>query len=288
MEIFVLTIFVCTCIFLIISIMNTPVKKHQIVLEKGLVKLIRSLEQKKYRMQQGLFVVEGDKTVREMLGSSLTVEYLLAKTAWLEQLSANFPVHANHIIEINDKELSQISFLKTPNQAMALVRIPDYPLDMKELTKGLSLYLDQVQDPGNVGTMIRLADWFGIRHVLCGEGCADPFNPKTIQSTMGAMIRVKTYQADASFFQQLKSHHPDFPVYGTFLNGENIYNSSLSTNAVIVMGNESKGISDQIAQYVNRRLLIPSYPPGEPTSESLNVATAAAIVCAEFRRKGRG
>jgi TrmH family RNA methyltransferase len=250
-------------------------------LEKSLSKLIRSLEQKKHRAQHGLFVVEGDKTVREILHSPLTTEYLLAKPAWLAQQPT---ATAHHIIEISDRELSQISFLKTPNQAMALVRIPQYPLDMAEITGGLSLYLDQVQDPGNLGTIIRLADWFGIRHVLFGESCADPFNPKTVQSTMGALIRVKTYSANITFFDRLKAVSPDFPVYGTFLNGENIYKTPLLPQAVIVMGNESKGISNEVAQRINRRLLIPSYPPGEPTSESLNVATAAAIVCAEFRR----
>jgi len=254
------------------------------LLSKTKIKLIRSLEHKKYRSQYGLFVVEGDKTVHEMLASSLIVECVLAKSVWMKQIPDGLRAKAREIIEINDKELSQISFLKTPNQAMALVRIPQYPLELAELTGGLSLYLDQVQDPGNLGTIIRLADWFGISHVLCGEGCADPFNPKTVQSTMGAIIRVKTCQTDESFFQLLKSHHPDFPVYGTFLNGESLYNTPLSSKAVIVMGNESKGISDEVAQYVNRRLLIPPYPPGEPTSESLNVATAAAIVCAEFRR----
>ncbi len=254
------------------------------MLSKNKIKLVRSLEQKKFRTQYGLFVVEGDKTVREVLNSPLIIEYLLAKPAWLKQLPSDLLAKAHEIDEINDKELSQISFLKTPNQAIALVRIPEYPLDLAKLTNGLSLYLDQIQDPGNMGTIIRLADWFGIPHVLCGKGCADPFNPKTVQSTMGAIIRVKTYQTDSSFFQQLKGNSPDFPVYGTFLDGENIYHAVLSTNAVVVMGNESKGISSEVAQFVNRRLLIPSYPPGEPTSESLNVATATAIVCAEFRR----
>jgi TrmH family RNA methyltransferase len=246
--------------------------------------LIRSLDQKKYRVQHGLFVVEVDKTVREILASSLTVQCVLAKKTWLEQISEKLRAKACEIIEINDRELSQISFQKTPNQVIALVQIPNYQLDLAELTEEISLYLDEVQDPGNLGTIIRLADWFGIRNVLFGEGCADPFSPKTVQSTMGAIIRVKTYQTDESFFQSLKTHNPDFPVYGTFLNGENLYNTPLLPKAVIVMGNESKGISNGVAQHVNRRLLIPSYPHGEPTSESLNVATAAAIVCAEFRR----
>ena len=253
------------------------------MLSKTIIQLIRSLEQKKYRIQHGLFVLEGDKVVREALDSSLIVDYLLAKPEWMAQHSSI--IKANQIIEINDKELSQISFQKTPNQTMALVRIPDYPLDMSELTGGLSLYMDQIQDPGNMGTMIRLADWFGIRHILCGQGCADPFNPKTVQSTMGAVMRVKTHQTDVGFFRQLNIHQPNFPVFGAFLDGENLYNTPLSTKAVIVMGNESKGISNPVAQYVTNRLLIPSYPNGAPTSESLNVATAAAIICAEFRRR---
>ena len=255
------------------------------MLSKSKIKLIRSLEQKKYRAQHGLFVVEGDKTVREILGSSLTAECLLAKAEWLNQIPADLLTKAHEIIEVDDKELSQISFLKTPNQAMSLVCIPKYPLDPAELTGELSLFLDRVRDPGNLGTMIRLADWFGIRHVLCGPECADPFNPKTVQSTMGAIIRVKTHQADVDFFRQLKTCDPNIPVYGTFLAGENLYNTPLSSKGIIVMGNESQGISDEVAQYVNRRLLIPSYPPGESGSESLNVATAAAIVCAEFRRR---
>ena len=253
-----------------------------ILLSKAKIRLIRSLEQKKYRVQHGLFVLEGDKAVREALDSTLTVEYLLAKLAWLEQPSST---KANHIIEINDQELSQISFLKTPNQAIALVQIPYYPLDFAELTGGLSLYLDQIQDPGNLGTIIRIADWFGIRHVLCGQGCADPFSPKTVQSTMGAIIRVKTNQTDVGFFRQLKIYQPDFPVFGAFLDGDNLYHTPLPTKAVMMMGNESKGISEAVAQYVDQRLLIPSYSSGEPTSESLNVATAAAIICAEFRRR---
>ncbi len=249
------------------------------------IKLIRSLEHKKYRYQHRLFVVEGDKTVREILSSSLIVKCVLAKVGWLESLSGNLLTGIEDVFEVNDQELSQISFLKTPNQAVVLVQIPDDSLDMVGLISGLSLYLDRIQDPGNLGTIIRIADWFGIRQVLCGDGCADPYNPKTVQSTMGALIRVKTHSVDAAFFERLEVAYPGFPVYGTFLDGENIYRQQLSSQGIIVMGNESKGISGDIASHINKRLLIPSYPPGEPTSDSLNVATAAAIVCAEFRRR---
>ena len=248
------------------------------------------MEQKKYRDLHQIFIAEGDKTAREMLASSLTVECLLAKTTWIRQIPDKLLTKAKEIIEINDKELSQVSFLKTPNQAVVLAQIPQYSFDITEIACSLSLYLDNVQDPGNLGTIIRLSDWFGIRHVLCGKGCADPYSPKTVQSTMGAIIRVKTYQTDESFFRKMKNHNPVFPIFGTFLNGENLYTaSSLSSRSVIVIGNESKGISNELTQYISRRLMIPQYPPaGIPTSESLNVATAAGIVCAEFRRKDRG
>lgn len=254
-------------------------------LKKNLIKVIRSLDKKKYRDEYGLFVAEGEKSVGELLASALEIECILAKPEWIHKQSAGLPAASKEIIEISDRELTQISFQKTPNQVLALVKIPSYNLDMEALTGGLSLYLDQVQDPGNLGTILRVADWFGIRHVLCGPGCADPYHPKTVQSTMGAIIRVKTYQMDTEFFRHLHRYDPGFPVYGTFLDGENLYREHLSQKAVIVLGNESKGIGEEVARYVNRRLLIPSYPPGKPTSESLNVAIAGAVVCAEFRRR---
>jgi len=256
------------------------------VLSKTKIKLIRSLEHKKYRDLYQIFVAEGDKIAREMLDSSLIVECVLAKTEWLRQIPENLLSKAKEIIEINDRELSQISLLKAPNNAKVLVQIPQYTLNISEISDVLSLYLDEVQDPGNMGAIIRLSDWFGIRHILCGKGCADPFSSKVVQATRGAIIRVKTYQTDESFFQLLKNHNADFPVYGTFLNGENLYSaSSLSSQAVIVFGNESKGISDKLTRYISRRLMIPQYPPDASSSESLNVATAAGIVCGEFRRK---
>ena len=170
------------------------------MLTKAKIKLIRSLEQKKYRDLHRLFIVEGDKTVHELLASSLTVECVLATTEWLKQLPDSVCRKAREIFEITGRELSQISFLKTPHQALAVAQIPDYRIDLAELTDGLSLYLDEVQDPGNLGTIIRTADWFGIRSVLCGKGCADPFNPKTVQATVGAIFRVKSYRTDESFF----------------------------------------------------------------------------------------
>jgi TrmH family RNA methyltransferase len=255
------------------------------VLSKAKIKLIRSLEHRKYRNEQGLFVVEGDKTVREMLASPLSVVCLLADAAWIEQLPVVLQTKASETVPVTAQELAQVSFLKTAHRAMALVRIPEYTPDLDEIVSCLSLYLDGVQDPGNLGTIIRIADWFGIRHVLCGAGCADTFNPKTIQSTMGAVIRVKTCSVNIDFLEQLHSKYPEHPIYGAFLDGENIFQQSLPARALVVMGNESKGISPKTAKLVANRILVPSYPAGEPTSESLNVATATAIVCSEFRRQ---
>jgi TrmH family RNA methyltransferase len=228
-------------------------------------------------------VVEGDKIVRELLASPLKVACLLAKEEWLEQLPEHWRAKAGETVVVSDRELSRASFLQTANSALALVQIPEHAPDNHELTAGLSLYLDQVQDPGNMGAIIRVADWFGIRHVLCGAGCADPYHPKTVQSTMGAIIRVKTYPADTAFLEQLKS--PAYPVYGTFLDGAHLYGTALPEKAVIVMGNESKGISREVALLVDKRIYIPPYPAGTPSSESLNVAMATAIVCSEFRRQ---
>jgi len=146
----------------------------------------------------------------------------------------------------------------------------------------LCLALDEVQDPGNLGTIIRIADWFGIEHIFCSQGTADVYNPKVVQATMGALARVHVHYVNLS---ELIDSLPDIPVYGTFLDGTNIYEQELSQTGIIVMGNEGNGISPEVRKVINRRLYIPNYPANRPTSESLNVAVATAITCAEFRRR---
>jgi TrmH family RNA methyltransferase len=252
------------------------------VIGKSRIKLVRSLEQRKYRCRYRLFVAEGDKIVREMLASHLKVASLIATEEWLMQLPAPLLAKSCETLTADDRELSQISTLKTSRHAVALVEIPEYEINDRELSSGLSLYLDKVQDPGNMGAILRVADWFGIRYVMCGEGCADPYSPKTVQATMGAIIRVKTCPADTVTLQRLKS--AGLPVYGAFLQGDSVYSSTLAAHAVIVLGNESQGISDEVAQWIDRRLYIPPYPAGTPSSESLNVAAATAVICSEFRR----
>lgn len=186
---------------------------------------------------------------------------------------------------ISHKEMERISFLKTPSDMLALVEIPRYRLSVRELSDTLSLALDGVQDPGNMGTILRLADWFGMRDVICSETTADCFNPKVVQATMGAIARVRVHYVPlARWLGEVRA--AGIPVYGTFLDGEPIYDAALSPGGVIVMGSEGQGVSPEVAELVSRRLFIPPFPVGEPTSESLNVATATAIVCSEFRRRG--
>ena len=205
----------------------------------------------------------------------------MATAHWLEE---HPHAQAQEVIEASREELSRASLLKTPQEALAVFRIPQYEAEAEVVRRSLCLALDGVQDPGNLGTIIRIADWFGIRHIFCSAGTADAFNPKTVQATMGALARVQLHYCD---LRELVASLPDVPVFGTFLDGGDLYTQELSANGLIVMGNEGNGISPELAAVVNRRLLIPNYPQGEETSESLNVAVATAVVCAEFRRRMR-
>ena len=248
------------------------------MLSKNKIKLIHSLEHKKYRDIENLFVVEGSKSVLEA-ARYFSCEMLCATSDWLDQHNST----ATETIEVNDVELKKISFLKTPQKVLAVFRKAAFDYNVEKLKNALSLALDNIQDPGNLGTIIRIADWFGIRHIFCSEGTADVFNPKTVQATMGAIGRVKVHYVDLPEF--LKNIQKNVPIYGTFLDGENIYEHALSPNGIIVMGNEGNGISEQVANCVSRKLFIPSFPVGNETSESLNVAVATAVCCSEFRRR---
>ena len=257
-------------------------------LSKNKVKLINSLQKKKYREINGLFVAEGKKLVHEILKSGLQTEIIVGTTDWYSNENEKLLLNVKEIIETTQKNISKISSLSTSPEVLAVVKIPKVNHDIEEIISivndNLSLFLDKIQDPGNLGTILRIADWFGIKNVICLQGCVDVFSPKTIQATMGAICRIKTYNLSTdnvfSLFDKIK-----VPVYGTFLEGNNIYNEKLSTNGLIVMGNEANGISPEISGFITQRLLIPAYPLGESTSESLNVSVAAAIVCSEFRRR---
>lgn len=251
------------------------------MLTKRKISLIHSLVLKKNRLIEGLFVAEGKKLVMDLMGSQLNLHEVFCTE---EALSGLADVKFDLITVLKKREMERISALKSVADVIALVRIPQYNMIWEEIRDGLSLVLDSVQDPGNLGTIVRLADWFGIKNVICSEDCADLFNPKTVQATMGAIARVKVHYEPLEDFLS-NAVKVNIPVYGTFLEGENIYNAGLTFNGIVVMGNEGQGITEKYEQFISRKICIPSYPEGAAGSESLNVAVAAAIVCSEFRRR---
>ena len=248
------------------------------MLSKNKIKYIHSLELKKNRKKEGVFVAEGHKLVGDLL-PYFHCRLILATTTWLEE---HLDIQADEIIEITPEELVKASLLKTPQEVLAIFEQPQYDYTTDVIKNSLCLALDDIQDPGNLGTIIRLADWFGIEHIFCSQGTVDVYNSKVIQATMGALARVKVHYCN---LPELISSLKDVPVYGTFLDGENIYNKPLSENGLIIMGNEGNGVSKEVSQLINNKLYIPNYPTGRATSESLNVAIATAVVCAEFRRR---
>lgn len=269
--------------FRVKSINFEVLKQNSDMISKNRIKYIRSLQMKKNRKADGVFVAEGHKLVGDLLGRFECV-YIAAVEEWIEQ-NREAMAAVRDVDAVTDDELSRISFVETPQQVFAIFRQPVYDVSLADVAPcELCLALDDVQNPGNLGTIVRLADWFGIKHVFCSQGCADIFNPKTVQATMGALARVQVHYI--SLDSQLAQLPSSTPVYGTFLDGENLYHDdTLSQHGVIVMGNEGKGVSPAVASLVTHRLFIPNYPAGQETSESLNVAVATAVICAEFRRR---
>lgn len=250
------------------------------MISKATIKRIHALEMRKYRKNERLFVAEGPKLVNELYMSMKPV-YVAALPEWIAS-KANLLNNTTYDTLTPD-ELQKASLLMHPQQVIALFQIPENELNLDLLKDELILMLDGVQDPGNLGTIARVADWFGIRHIICSPDTADIYNPKAVQATMGALARVKFYYTELAMVLSQYSG----PIYGTFLDGNNIYKEELSRNGIIVMGNEGKGISQRTREMINRRLLIPNYPEGTLTTESLNVAIATSIVCAEFRRRSQ-
>ena len=232
---------------------------------------IKALANKQGREDLGAFIAEGEKLVDEIRNSSLRIRRILQTK----------PIFAEGEL-ISEKEMERISQLKSANSVLAVVELPKHKLALANPTKNLILCLDRIQNPGNLGTIIRLADWFGISYIVCSEDTADCFNPKVVQATMGAILRVRVHYTNLAAWL---ASHKDACIYGTFLEGENIYNAELEKAGVIVMGNEGQGISAEVAKCVSHKLLIPPYPADRCGSESLNVAVATAVICSEFRRR---
>jgi TrmH family RNA methyltransferase len=248
------------------------------MLSRNKIKFIRSLEMKKYRTESGCFLAEGNKSVADIL-PFFECECLIAKASWL---ATQGNINTKELIVAEENDIEKAGLLKTPQDVLAIFRQPHYVLNNEALQNELSLVLDGIQDPGNLGTIIRLANWFGIRQIICSQDTADIYNPKTVQATMGAIARVRVfYFSLPDWLDEMK----DIPVYGAFLEGKNIYTEALSPSGLIVMGNEGKGISEPVEKRITGKLYIPNYPPEAESTESLNVAVATAIVCSEFRRR---
>lgn len=256
--------------------------KIKIMLSQNRIKFIRSLDLKKNRHQQRCFVVEGEKMVLELLHSNFTTLEIFALPEFLIKYTALLDPQTK-LWEVNESELKKISTLKTPNQALALVEMPKTTLH-SEAFGSLSIALDNIQDPGNLGTIIRTANWFGVSHIFCSPDTVDAYNPKVIQATMGAIFRTHViYDELETLIKKAKAQGTQ--VFGTLLEGVNMYEIALPQQAMIVMGNESKGISNNIQELIDSKIRIPDFPLGSNHMESLNVGIAHAIILAEFRRQ---
>ncbi|MBW4361964.1 TrmH family RNA methyltransferase [Flavobacterium taihuense] len=240
------------------------------MLSKNQIKLISGLHQKKHRFGNQLFFAEGVKVIQELVKSNFELEHLYTTKEDFNEITAN----KKSIISEN--ELNKISALATPNTCLAVFRIP---LESKIIESGLILALDSIRDPGNLGTILRLCDWFGIQQLVCSKETVDIYNPKVVQATMGSIARVNVNYIDLNDFISNTS----LPVFGTFMDGENIYKMNLPQEGIIIMGNEANGISESIENLITKRLAIPRFGELQIT-ESLNVATATSIVLSEFRR----
>ena len=254
------------------------------MLSKNKQKLIRSLDRKKNRDAEGLFLAEGPKLVTDLL-PHFRCRLLVCEIGQFDQLP---PACLDVVerIDVTADELARVSHQRAPQGVLAVFEQPqavDADVLLTAPTRHLCLALDGVQDPGNVGTIVRIADWWGIDHIVCSPDTADVFAPKTVQSTMGALARVQVHYTDLPAW--LDALPAETPIYGTLLDGDDLYAAELTSHGVIVMGNEGNGLSEAVRSRVTQRLLIPSFPTDRPTSESLNVAVATAVTCAEFRRR---
>jgi len=239
------------------------------------VKWVRSLRDKRTRDCEGVFMACGPKCVEELL-PHFKVRMLISSEA---------DVGGDDTLFCSPDQLRQMTGMDAPQRVVAVLQKPNLLMpNLADLARGeLCVCLDAVQDPGNVGTIIRLADWFGVRHVFLGYGCADPWSPKAVSATMGSLARVFLHEVDLR--SALSVLGSEIPIFGTLLDGDNLYKQTLDSHGLLLMGNEGRGISSELRPFVNHRLLIPSWPPHVETAESLNVAMATAITLAEFRRR---
>lgn len=256
------------------------------MLSKNQIKFVNSLKQKKFILEHNLFIAEGTKIVSELLNSAVVVKQIYATSDFFRNTIIDKHIER---FEIKATELDRISALSAPNEVLAVCEIPVHTLEINLLKDKLTLILDDIKDPGNLGTIIRIADWFGIESIICSDETAYAFNPKVVQATMGSIARIKLYYTHLPEFFKEQGLIGKAPVFGALLEGESIYTKQLASNGFIVIGNESKGISENVLSFITDKINIPSfshYKSGVGEAESLNAAIATSIICSEFRRRG--
>lgn len=254
------------------------------MISKNKIKFIISLQKKKVRDEEKLYVIEGDKLVREFLNAGVPVSILIAKPEFLGSLAPEIKRNVKEVEDVSYDELKQISTLKTPHNALAVVQMPESEMEMPEIIKQFCVALDFIQDPGNMGTIIRAAGWFGIKNIVCSMDCVDVYNPKVIQSSMGAILHVNVYYADLKSLFTFAAQN-SVPVFGTMLEGKSIYKHKLDNKGIILLGNESKGISPELISFITEKIKIPKFSNAREGIDSLNVGMAASVVFSEFLRK---
>jgi TrmH family RNA methyltransferase len=245
-------------------------KVHFFMVSKNQIKLITSLQQKKFRQTHKLFIAEGVKVIQELLQSNFVLEHLYVTENIFDAIDSEKKT------KISDSDLKRISCLSTPNNCLALFEIPD---QKPRNDKGLVVVLDDIRDPGNLGTIIRLCDWYGVEQLVCSEQTVDVYNPKVVQATMGSISRVSVSYIDLEKYLK----RANTTIFGTFMDGKNVYKEALPQEGILILGNEANGISEKLEKLVTTRVAIPRFGNLQQT-ESLNVATATAIFLSEFKR----
>lgn len=255
------------------------------MISRNRLKYLTSLKIKKLRTEHRQFIMEGDKIVTDILKEGQTnIRQLIATNEWYSANHRLLSGREGEIIEADITDLQRVSSLETPPPVIAVMDMFEQSLNLNELADIWCIALDTVQDPGNLGTIIRSADWFGIRHIVCNDGCADYFNPKVIQASMGAMLRVKLYYEDLATVMKNYANTLKLPVYGTYMDGMPVYDIAANKSGMIVFGNESRGISDELTPFISARIAIPPGSAEKPHIESLNVASAVSVVCSVISR----
>jgi TrmH family RNA methyltransferase len=254
------------------------------MLSKARASFIISLQKRKFRDEFKLYTVEGDKLVREYIRSGMPVEAIFGKKEWLTSMRSEIPGYINEVVAVTYDELKKISSLTTPHNAMALVRHAVDEPDYETITTGYCLALETLQDPGNLGTIIRSAAWFGIPYIICTPDTVDCYNPKVVQSTMGGLIKVRVLYLELEAFLG-QAMEKGIPVFGTYPDGQPVYDHAPPEKGIILFGNESKGISTHLDQYVTKRLSIPRGGTTASIIDSLNVAMSVSVILSEFSRK---